>query len=71
MLDDSDRRIIEVLERDARTSLRGIAEEVGVSLGTVSNRVKKLEENRVIKEYRVILDSEKVGWGLNLSLIHI
>ena len=69
MLDDTDRRIIEVLERDARTSLRGIAEEVGVSLGTVSNRVKKLEENRVIKEYRVILDSEKVGWGL--SLIHI
>ena len=60
MLDDTDRRIIEVLERDARTSLRGIAEEVGVSLGTVSNRVKKLEENRVIKEYRVILDSEKV-----------
>ena len=57
MLDDTDRRIIEVLERDARTSLRGIAEEVGVSLGTVSNRVKKLEENRVIKEYRVILDS--------------
>ena len=37
MLDDTDRRIIEVLERDARTSLRGIAEEVGVSLGTVSN----------------------------------
>ena len=63
MLDDTDRRIIEVLERDARTSLRGIAEEVGVSLGTVSNRVKKLEENRVIKEYRVILDSEKVGCG--------
>ena len=45
MLDDTDRRIIEVLERDARTSLRGIAEEVGVSLGTVSNRVKKLEGN--------------------------
>ena len=68
MLDDTDRRIIEVLERDARTSLRGIAEEVGVSLGTVSNRVKKLEENRVIKEYRVILDSEKVGWGLNVVI---
>lgn len=68
MLDDTDRRIIEVLERDARTSLRGIAEEVGVSLGTVSNRVKKLEENEVIKDYRVILDSEKVGWNLNVVI---
>ncbi|MEE3304302.1 MAG: winged helix-turn-helix transcriptional regulator, partial [Candidatus Thermoplasmatota archaeon] len=55
MLDETDRSIIEVLERDARTSLRRIAEEVGVSLGTVSNRVKKLEENGVIKGYRVIL----------------
>jgi len=68
MLDDTDRRIIEVLERDARTSLRGIAEEVGVSLGTVSNRVRKLEDNEVIKDYRVILDSEKVGWNLNVVI---
>ncbi|MEK9805643.1 MAG: Lrp/AsnC family transcriptional regulator [Euryarchaeota archaeon] len=68
MLDDTDRRIIEVLERDARTSLRGIAEKVGVSLGTVSNRVKKLEDNGVIKDYRVILDSEKVGWNLNVVI---
>ena len=57
-----------MLERDARTSLRRIAEEVDVSLGTVSNRVKKLEENGVIKDYRVILDSEKVGWNLNVVI---
>ena len=68
MLDDTDRSIIEVLERDARTSLRRIAEEVDVSLGTVSNRVKKLEENGVIKDYREILDSEKVGWNLNVVI---
>ena len=68
MLDDTDRSIIEVLERDARTSLRRIAEEVDVSLGTVSNRVKKLEETGVIKDYRVILDSEKVGWNLNVVI---
>ena len=68
MLDDTDRNIIRVLEKDARTSLRRIAEEVGVSLGTVSNRVKKLEEAGIIKEYRVILDADKVGWGLNVVI---
>ena len=68
MLDDTDRNIIQVLEKDARTSLRRIAEEVGVSLGTVSNRVKKLEESGIIKEYRVILDADKVGWGLNVVI---
>ena len=69
MLDNTDRNIIQVLEKDARTSLRRIAEEVGVSLGTVSNRVKKLEEAGIIKEYRVILDADKVGWGLNVVIV--
>jgi DNA-binding Lrp family transcriptional regulator len=68
MLDDTDRNIIQVLEKDARTSLRRIAEEVGVSLGTVSNRVKKLEESGIIKGYRVVLDADKVGWGLNVVI---
>ena len=68
MLDDTDRNIIQVLERDARTSLRRIAEEVGVSLGTVSNRVRKLEDSGIIQEYRVVLDAEKVGWGLNVVI---
>ncbi|DAC35155.1 MAG: Lrp/AsnC family transcriptional regulator [Candidatus Thalassarchaeaceae archaeon] len=68
MLDDTNRRIIEVLEKDARTSLRKIAEEVGVSLGTVSNRVHKMEESGVIKGYRVLLDSDKVGWELTVVI---
>ena len=68
MLDDTDRRIIEVLEIDARTSLRKIAEEVEVSLGTVSNRIHKMEESGIIKGYRVLLDSDKVGWELTVVI---
>ncbi len=68
MLDETDRGIIEVLEKDARTSLRRIAEEVGVSLGTVSNRVHKLEDSGIIKGYRVILDSDNVGWWLTVVI---
>ena len=43
-LDRTDRDIIRSLERDARMSLRSVAEEIGVSLGTVSNRLKRLED---------------------------
>lgn len=68
MLDDTDRSIIRVLENDARTSMRSIAEKVGVSLGTVSNRVKKLEESGIIKGYRVLIDPDQVGWGLNVVI---
>ncbi len=68
MLDETDRRILSVLQRDARTSMRKISEEVGVSLGTVSNRVHKLEEAGVIRGYTVLLDPEKIGWDLNVVI---
>ena len=67
-LDEVDKRIIKVLEADARTSLRSIAEQVGVALGTVSNRVRKLERLGVIKGYTVLLDPDKSGWGLSVVI---
>jgi len=66
MIDDTDRRILVVLLADARTSMRSIAEEVGVALGTVSNRVKRMEEMGVIHGYGVHLDAEKVGWTMTV-----
>ena len=68
MLDEIDRKIIRVLEKDARTSLRKISELVDVSLGTVSNRVKKMEKNKVIKGYSVILNPDEIGWELNVVI---
>ena len=65
-LDRTDRDIIRSLERDARMSLRSVAEEIGVSLGTVSNRLKRLEDTGVVKGYRVEIDPDKVGWGLTV-----
>ena len=65
-LDRTDRDIIRSLERDARMSLRSVAEGIGVSLGTVSNRLKRLEDTGVIKGYRVEIDPDKVGWGLTV-----
>ena len=65
-LDRTDRDIIRSLERDARMSLRSVAEEIGVSLGTVSNRLKRLEDTGVVKGYRVEIDPDKVVWGLSV-----
>ena len=68
MLDDIDKKIIKVLDDDARTSLRKISELVDVSLGTVSNRVKRMEKNGVIKGYSVILNPDNIGWELNVVI---
>ena len=68
MLDEIDRKIIKVLQEDARTSLRKISELVDVSLGTVSNRVKRMEKNGVIRGYSVILDPDHIGRVLNVVI---
>ena len=68
MLDDTDRRILSVLQRDARASMRRISEEAGVSFGTVSKRVRRLEESGAIRGYTVMLDPEKAGWELTVVI---
>ena len=68
MIDETDRKIIHVLQKDGRASLRKISEEVGVSLGTVSNRVNRMESSGIITGYSVRIDPEKVGWSLNVVI---
>ena len=68
MLDETDRRIISVLQSDARASMRSIAERAEVSLGTVSNRVRRLENSGVIRGYSVQLDPELSGWELTVVI---
>jgi Lrp/AsnC family transcriptional regulator for asnA, asnC and gidA len=68
LVDETDKKIIQVLCEDALCSLMKISRLIGVSLGAVSNRVKKLEERGVIKGYSVLLDHEKIGWELNVVI---
>ena len=65
-LDETDKQLIEALQEDGRLSMRALADMVGVALGTVSNRLGKLEENGVITGYTVTLDADKVGWGMSV-----
>ena len=64
MVDELDIKIISLLQKNARLSFREIARELDVAVGTVYNRIKKLEESGVIKGYAPILDYEKLGFGL-------
>ena len=57
-LDELDRKILALLSEDSRRSYREIAKHLGVSHANVSGRIKRLEEEGVIKGYTVILDPE-------------
>jgi len=48
-LDDVDKAIVEWLSREARTSNRKIANELGVTEGTVRARIKRMEEEKLIR----------------------
>ena len=65
-LNETDKKILENLLEDARFSSRQIAKNVGVSVGTVLSRIKKMEEAGLIKGYSVILDHEKIGYELTV-----
>jgi DNA-binding Lrp family transcriptional regulator len=52
-MDDLDRRILDVLRRDARTPYTEIAEQVGTSEGTVRNRVERLTDEGVVERFTV------------------
>jgi len=61
-LDEVDRKILEILQRNARTPLKRIASALGVSEGTVHIRLRRLIANGVIKGFYTILDEEKLGY---------
>jgi DNA-binding Lrp family transcriptional regulator len=58
-LDTTDARILELLLEDARRSYRGIADEVGLSPPTVSNRVDRLHDLGIIQRFTVEVDRTK------------
>jgi DNA-binding Lrp family transcriptional regulator len=69
-MDETDREILRCLYQDARMPLRQIAEKLGISVSTVSVRIKDLENEKVIKGYIPILDPEKLGYDL-LTIIGV
>jgi DNA-binding Lrp family transcriptional regulator len=65
-LNETDLKILKGLLADARFSSRQIAKNVGVSVGTVLSRIKRMEDEGIIKGYSVLLDHEKLGYELTV-----
>ena len=61
MLDQTDLKILSILQNNGRCHLAEIAKEVALSSPAVMERLKKLEAQGIIKGYQAILDPKKVG----------
>ncbi|MCJ7832178.1 MAG: Lrp/AsnC family transcriptional regulator [Actinobacteria bacterium] len=60
-MDERDTDIIRALQRDARATYADIARQVGLSPSSVHDRVRKLEQSKVIRAYRAEIDPQALG----------
>ena len=57
-MDSTDQKILEILREDGRASFTEVAEKVGVSEGTVRNRVRDLKEKGIIQNFTVEISNQ-------------
>ena len=65
-LDNTDRRILRVIQEEARVSNSELAERVGLSPSPCWRRVRTLEENGVIERYVTLVNAKAVGLPINV-----
>lgn len=60
-MDDKDKKILDVLKENSKLSTQQISKKISIPITTVHHRMKKLEEEGIIKKYTVVLDYKKIG----------
>ncbi|HHZ01472.1 MAG TPA: Lrp/AsnC family transcriptional regulator [Tissierellia bacterium] len=60
-MDQTDAKIISILQHEGRISMKDLGKKVSLSPPAVAERVKRLEDMGIIEGYRAIINNEKVG----------
>lgn len=63
-MDDIDKKLIAILQRDARLPLKEIAKQVFMSPPAVSARIEKLEQQHIITGYSALVDPLMIGYHI-------
>lgn len=63
-IDKVDARILDQLQQDSRITNQDLADQIGMSASPCWRRVKRLEEEQIIRGYGVLLDRKKMGLGV-------
>ena len=68
MLNETDKKILNILVDNSRLSLRQIAKKANVSVATVMHHIKRLEKDGIIKKYTTKIDYEKTGYDIEVII---
>ncbi|MCB0421701.1 MAG: Lrp/AsnC ligand binding domain-containing protein [Bdellovibrionales bacterium] len=67
-IDSTDRKILELLQKDARRPYLEIARKLNVSGGTIHQRIEKLREAGIITGSQITLNPKKLGLNVTVLL---
>ena len=68
ILDSVDKKILKVVIDDSRLSYRELARRLGISVGTVIERLNRLEASGVIENYSAFINPKKIGFPLTVVM---
>lgn len=63
-LDETDTKILNILQQNSRTANAEIARRLGMAPSAILERIRKLEERDVIRQYTALLNGKSVGQGV-------
>lgn len=66
ILDETDKKILRLLQEDAHLTLKDISNHINLSLTPVHDRVKRLEKEGIIEKYVSVLNKKKLGINLTV-----
>lgn len=69
ILDDFDRRLLELVRHDNQTPARILAEELGLSISAVLRRLRRLREEKVIIADIAVLDPKLLGAAITIHVL--
>jgi len=67
-MDDTDRRILRILQADCSAPVSEVARQVGLSASPCWKRINRLQETGVIREQVAVLEPEVLGFGLTVFM---
>ncbi len=63
-MDQIDKKILRILQTDAKTSIKELAAKLNMSKTPIYDRIKRLEETGVIEKYIAVIDPKKLSGGM-------
>ena len=63
-MDRTDYQILNILQKDCRTTLKHIGDQVGLTAPAVSERVRRMEEKGVIRGFRIDVERERLDCSM-------